>query len=215
MMQSVLGLISFFLLGVPVHADSSVTAVVSVKLPGDLKLTDEDIFVAWVDDCRSSVKDVKSPVIVEEKFIFSPRALVAKEGQTLRIVNKDQVQHNSFALKTLAFDSGLQKPGSSHGVKLAKPGVTKIFCRIHPKMSAEVLVLKKSSCHRVGNATELAEKKLVISNSGVGKVWLWSPRLKKFHSQAQSAGSVEFKLAKSDFLETVATPASGPSGDIY
>jgi hypothetical protein len=56
--------------------------------------------------------------------------------------NEDPFFHNVFSLyKGKKFDLGLYEAGSSRKVAFDKPGVSFIFCNIHPDMNAYVLAL--------------------------------------------------------------------------
>jgi plastocyanin len=174
----------------------------SVKVPEGVKIADNDLFVAWTDVCSSKAKtpDVE---LVQNEFMYSPRALVTTVGAKLRVRNGDKAQHNSFALKNVSFDSGLQKPGTNYEVPLSKPGVTKVFCRIHPKMAADVLALP-NSCFRKISGTDLAGGfKLPVPPAGkAAKVWLWSPRLRAYQSLDWSQGKkAEFAPPADAFVD--------------
>lgn len=177
-----------------------------VQFPAGTAMTDSDLFVVWTDACSVKAKPVGAVTLDEKDFHFSPGAVVAQVGQTLRIRNGDKAKHNSFALKNVTFDSGLQKPGMNYEVVLSKPGLTKIFCRIHSKMAAEVLVLN-TGCYRElrGGGAGVAFELDNFRGGKDAKVWLWSPRLKAFRSA--SAGGAVFTLGKGDFLE-IAPPKS-------
>lgn len=180
----------------------------SVSQPGELSLGEEDVFVAWADSCGLRAKKGQPEKIDldEIKTTYTPRVIVAQVGQTLRVRNQDKIKHNSFALKVLEFDSGLQKPGSDYEVKLSKPGLTKVFCRIHPSMVSDVLVLNNLCFKRVSGAG-LGEISVPGASRGKGKIWLWGSRLKGFHSApSDSSGRAKISLEKADFVEKVSKP---------
>ncbi len=57
--------------------------------------------------------------------------------------NKDPFFHNIFSLfDGKRFDLGLYEAGSSRTVRFDRPGVSFLFCNIHPEMSAAVVVLE-------------------------------------------------------------------------
>ena len=182
---------------------------VKVSLPAEVALKDDELFVVWSDACTAKAA-AKKLTLRQEGNAYKPRALVAQLGQALVIHNGDQIQHNSFALKAIKFDSGLQKPESNSDVKLDKSGVTKVFCRIHPTMTADVLVLN-NKCFVELNAADLKAGKgaELEAGGGKGKFWLWSPALKTFHSRALADGA-SFSLAKDHFSPTV--KRGSPSG---
>jgi plastocyanin len=59
--------------------------------------------------------------------------------------NLDPIFHNAFSsYNGQIFDVGLYPPGKSRTVRFARPGVVRVFCNIHPSMSAIILVLNTS-----------------------------------------------------------------------
>jgi len=74
---------------------------------------------------------------------FYPSVLPILVGTTVDFPNDDLILHNVFSLsKTKAFDLGLYKRGASKTVTFNQPGLVKVYCNIHEKMSAYVLVLE-------------------------------------------------------------------------
>ena len=56
--------------------------------------------------------------------------------------NDDTIFHNVFSLsKTRPFDLDIYKPGDSKSVTFNTPGLVKVYCNIHPKMMANIIVL--------------------------------------------------------------------------
>jgi hypothetical protein len=67
---------------------------------------------------------------------------VVPVGSTIDFPNKDPFFHNVFSLyKGKRFDLGLYEAGKSRAVRFDQPGVSFIFCNIHPEMSAVVIAL--------------------------------------------------------------------------
>jgi hypothetical protein len=59
--------------------------------------------------------------------------------------NHDRVFHNVFSFKDgKQFDLGLYPVGTSKVVTFDKPGLSRIFCNIHPAMAAYVLAVESS-----------------------------------------------------------------------
>ncbi len=74
---------------------------------------------------------------------FIPHMLVVSMGATVEFPNRDPFFHNVFSLyKGKRFDLGLYESGSTRSVRFDRPGISYIFCNIHPEMSAVVVVLK-------------------------------------------------------------------------
>ena len=73
---------------------------------------------------------------------FSPHLLVIPPGSVVEFPNRDPFFHNVFSLfEGKRFDLGLYESGTSRSVKFDRPGVSYIFCNIHPQMNAIVISL--------------------------------------------------------------------------
>ena len=80
--------------------------------------------------------------LVQEHKSFQPHLLVVEVGASVEFPNHDPFFHNVFSLfEGKRFDLGLYEAGTSHVVNFDRPGVSYIFCNIHPEMSAVVLAL--------------------------------------------------------------------------
>jgi plastocyanin len=73
---------------------------------------------------------------------FVPPLLVVPAGSTISFPNLDPFFHNVFSLfNGKRFDLGLYEKGQSRSVRFDRPGVSYIFCDIHPEMSAVIITL--------------------------------------------------------------------------
>jgi hypothetical protein len=73
---------------------------------------------------------------------FSPHLLVVPAGANVDFPNLDPFFHNVFSLfNGKRFDLGLYEAGTTKSVTFSRPGVSYIFCNIHPEMSAVVISL--------------------------------------------------------------------------
>ncbi len=80
--------------------------------------------------------------LVQEHKSFHPHLLVVEVGASVEFPNHDPFFHNVFSLfEGKRFDLGLYEAGTSQIVHFDRPGVSYIFCNIHPEMSAVVLAL--------------------------------------------------------------------------
>jgi plastocyanin len=108
---------------------------------------------------------------------FNPRVAVVAIGTRLIFPNVDSVIHNVFSTSAgNAFDLGSVKNGERTApVTLLKPGHVEIFCNIHSKMRADVLVVPNGHWTRVGN-----DGAFQVSNvpTGVRRVVVWGPNIK-------------------------------------
>jgi len=81
--------------------------------------------------------------IVTENKELSPTVGVITRGTTLRFPNRDPILHNLFSVSgDNRFDVGLYGPGEAPAARLDAPGVVDIFCNVHHRMHAHVLVLE-------------------------------------------------------------------------
>jgi len=82
------------------------------------------------------------PRLVQRNKSFDPHLLVVPVGSVVAFPNHDPFFHNVFSLfEGKRFDLGLYEAGSTRDVHFDKPGVSYIFCNIHPEMSAVVVAL--------------------------------------------------------------------------
>lgn len=74
---------------------------------------------------------------------FSPAVMPLFKGTSVDFTNDDWVTHNVFSKsKVKSFDLGLYGKEQSKVLKFDEPGRVDIFCTIHPRMSAVILVLQ-------------------------------------------------------------------------
>ncbi|HEY6362875.1 MAG TPA: hypothetical protein VIX63_17335 [Vicinamibacterales bacterium] len=72
---------------------------------------------------------------------FLPRVLGVPVGSSVDFPNDDLIFHNVFSLSApQPFDLGLYRSGQSPSRTFAQPGTYRVFCNIHPQMSALILV---------------------------------------------------------------------------
>jgi plastocyanin len=84
----------------------------------------------------------KHVVMLQKNKMFTPHLLPVTTGTTVDFPNADPFFHNAFSSYSgQIFDVGLYAPGTSRSVRFTRPGVVRVFCNIHPTMSAIILVL--------------------------------------------------------------------------
>jgi plastocyanin len=73
---------------------------------------------------------------------FKPHVLAIPVGATVDFPNHDPIFHNVFSnYNGQIFDLGLYRPNTSKDVVFKRPGIVRVFCNIHPTMSAVIAVL--------------------------------------------------------------------------
>jgi plastocyanin len=86
--------------------------------------------------------DHPAPQIAQINKGFDPHVIVIQVGTAVQFPNKDPFLHNVFSLfDGKRFDLGFYEAGSSKTVHFDRPGVSFLFCNIHPEMSAAVLAV--------------------------------------------------------------------------
>jgi plastocyanin len=102
---------------------------------------------------------------------FTPQLLVIPVGSTVDFSNEDPILHNIFSLtKPGGFDLGLYK--TSKPVVFKSANLYRVFCNIHPQMTAVILVVPTSYIAEVGGD---GHYKLELP-AGKYKVTAWSER---------------------------------------
>ena len=90
----------------------------------------------------SQVSSAQVPRLVQYNKTFEPHVLVVPVGSVVAFPNRDPFFHNVFSLfEGKRFDLGLYEAGTTRDVHFDKPGISYIFCNIHPEMSAAVIAL--------------------------------------------------------------------------
>jgi plastocyanin len=84
----------------------------------------------------------KRPQVVQKNKSFHPHLTVVRVGSVVDFPNHDPFFHNVFSLfDGKRFDLGLYEAGATNSVRFDHPGVSYLFCNIHPEMSAVVVAV--------------------------------------------------------------------------
>ena len=102
--------------------------------------------VVWLEPAQANHTIARTTTtrvqMVQKKKRFVPHILAVLAGTTVEFPNNDPIFHNAFSnFDGKVFDIGLYAPGTSRSVRLDRPGVVRVFCNIHPTMSALIAVL--------------------------------------------------------------------------
>ena len=104
--------------------------------------------VVWLVPADTSRKDRRSSIesphykIVQRDKTFVPHLLVVPAGSTVEFPNNDPWLHNVFSIsRRIQFDLGLYGTGVLKSVRFDRPGVSYLFCSIHPEMMAIVVTV--------------------------------------------------------------------------
>lgn len=127
---------------------------------------------ATIDPVSITQARVAKLRLVQKNKSFAPHVLVVPAGASVEFPNHDPFFHNVFSLfEGKRFDLGLYEAGTSRMVRFDRPGISYIFCNIHPEMSAVVITLA-TPWYAVSNGNG----PLSIPDVPYGRYWLhvWS-----------------------------------------
>lgn len=136
---------------VPGHARASVPAERSDArgLIGVIRVAGRPTrdVVIWLDVPGARPEPARPTALLDQRNMqFVPRVLAVRVGTTVRMPNSDRLLHNVFSFRDAkVFDLGLYPVGTTKTVTFDRPGVSRIFCNIHPNMAAYVLALDSPS----------------------------------------------------------------------
>jgi len=135
-MRTSLSLVCLLALGVsPAAFDVAGTTTLAGKAIGDA--------VVWIDAPGAPRSAHKAEAVLDQRDLsFSPHVLVVQVGTRVKFPNDDRVFHNVFSFHDgKRFDLGLYPVGAVKYVPFDQPGLSRIFCNIHPQMAAYVMVV--------------------------------------------------------------------------
>lgn len=80
--------------------------------------------------------------LLQKNKMFHPHVLAISVGTIVDFPNGDPIFHNAFSnFDGQLFDLTLYPPGTSKSIRFHRPGIVRVFCNIHPSMSAVIVVL--------------------------------------------------------------------------
>ncbi len=83
-----------------------------------------------------------TPRLLQRTKPSYPAVMVVPVGSTVDFPNQDDIFHNVFSLSAPApFDLGLYRAGATKKRTFAQPGTYRVFCNIHPQMTAFIVVV--------------------------------------------------------------------------
>ena len=96
--------------------------------------------VVWVEGPKVKPRASSATITMKGKT-FAPRVAVVPVGGTVEFPNQDPVFHNVFSVSgENRFDLDLYKRPKTGAWVFRHPGLVRVYCNIHPQMSAYVLV---------------------------------------------------------------------------
>lgn len=123
------------------------------SVQGPVQIREKDgRFRSSLRDCIALLEPVEAPVpppgpmkplairTVGKQFI--PRVSFATPGTEVAFPNLDHILHNVFSVtQGNRFDTGQYRPGDAPKVRVANPGLVKLYCNVHHQMNAFLWVV--------------------------------------------------------------------------
>ncbi|HUG53182.1 MAG TPA: hypothetical protein VMR21_06255 [Vicinamibacteria bacterium] len=107
---------------------------------GGRKASDLSDVVVYVEGARIRLRPATASMVMKGKS-FVPRVVVVPVGGTVQFPNQDPIFHNAFSVSgENRFDLALYKRPKVGTATFQHPGIVKVYCNIHPQMSAVVVV---------------------------------------------------------------------------
>jgi plastocyanin len=100
--------------------------------------------VLWLEPVEGKAPPTAAHTVsmAHQHKTFVPHVVALRVGSKVRFPNLDPFFHNAFSnYDGKVFDIGLHPPGSTREVPFDRPGIVRLFCNIHPTMSAVIVVL--------------------------------------------------------------------------
>jgi plastocyanin len=100
--------------------------------------------VVWLEapGAPKAATDTRTIVLDQRNLTFYPHVLAVRVGTTVDFPNNDRVFHNVFSFRDgKRFDLGMYPVGTRRRVTFDQPGVSRLFCNIHPNMAAYVVAI--------------------------------------------------------------------------
>jgi plastocyanin len=118
--------------------------VVDSRDPNVRRKSDYSGVVVWLERPGAPPAAIDRTVrIVQKQKRFVPHVMAIPVGATIDFPNLDPIFHNAFSnFAGQPFDVGLYPPGTSQKVHFVREGVVRVFCNIHPTMSAVIVVAR-------------------------------------------------------------------------
>lgn len=123
--------------------DATVHGTVSVIHHSKNEAGNADV-VVWLTSTRGkiSVSPGVTARLLQKNKQFTPHLVAVIVGTAIEFPNQDPFFHDVFSIyHGEPFDLGLYESGAMRKVRFSQPGVSYIFCNIHPQMSAVVIAL--------------------------------------------------------------------------
>jgi len=104
---------------------------------------------------------------------FIPRVSITTPGSEVAFPNLDHILHNVFSVtQGNRFDTGQYNPGDAPRVKVATPGLVKLYCNVHHQMNAFLWVVATPFAQTLEGRTGIQFDQVP---AGTYRLRLWHP----------------------------------------
>lgn len=118
----------------------TVTGSVTLLDKGGRPAPDLSDAVVYIEGVAPGMKPTRATITMKGKS-FSPHVVVIGVGGTVEFPNEDPIFHNVFSVSgDNRFDLALYKRPKTGAWTFAHAGIARVYCNIHPQMSALVSV---------------------------------------------------------------------------
>lgn len=105
------------------------------------RAADVDEALVWLEGVGPGAASPKRVEVLTEDKAFVPRVTVVPVGSTVAFPNHDPFDHNVFSTSgPKVFDLGLFGRNQTRTVTFESTGLARIYCNVHARMAAFVLV---------------------------------------------------------------------------
>jgi plastocyanin len=118
--------------------------LVDSENPAVNKRNDLSGVIVWLMNKQNNEfrKSSRHAEMLQKDKRFVPHVMVIATGSTVDFPNLDPIFHNAFSnFDGTIFDVALYPPATSRSVVFDRPGIVRVFCNIHPSMSAIIVVV--------------------------------------------------------------------------
>jgi plastocyanin len=99
------------------------------------------VFLEPLEPATVRAPGARSAVLRSGEHELAPAVLAVQAGDSLRFTNDTEIYHRIFSYsESNPFDLGVMRRGDARSVRLAKPGIVRIYCSLHPAERATVFV---------------------------------------------------------------------------
>ncbi|HEV2350616.1 MAG TPA: hypothetical protein VG028_12300 [Terriglobia bacterium] len=179
----------------------------AAEVSGHVHVTGRSASAGATTVVYAELADGKTPIhpvhrnLVQKNKTMTPSFMAIPVGSTVDFPNEDPIFHNIFSLsRPEPFDLGLYRAGASKSRIFSQPANYRVFCNIHPQMTAVILVVPTSWIAEVDSS---GAYRLDLP-PGHYRLTAWSERSKPASTEvtvASAGTTADLSLDESGYVE--------------